>query len=159
MKLLVLFIILSVVNVILQTFKSLATVKCGRVGAAVVNATAYGLYTVVLVYTNADFPLWEKVLVTALCNLVGVFIVKTIEEKARKEKLWKVEATIKGTENAGLVIDYLINNKIGYTVFETHFEDRSVFNIYCPTKEVSAKVKKILEATNAKYFVTESKSL
>ena len=158
MKLLVLFIILSVVNVILQTFKSLATVKCGRVGASVVNATAYGLYTVVLVYTNADFPLWEKVLVTAVCNLVGVYIVKAIEEKARKDKLWKVETTV-NCDDTFKVRLALRDAGLSYSVISTNTKERSVFNIYCPTKKESEKVKEILGNFDAKYFVTESKSL
>lgn len=158
MKLLVLFIVLSVVNVILQTFKSLATVKCGKVGAALVNATAYGLYTVVLVYTNADFPLWEKVLVTAVCNLVGVYIVKAIEEKARKDKLWKVETTV-NCDDTFKVRLALRDAGLSYSVISTNTKDRSVFNIYCPTKKESEKVKGILGNFDAKYFVTESKSL
>ena len=158
MKLLVLFIVLSVVNVILQTFKSLATVKCGKVGAALVNATAYGLYTVVLVYTNADFPLWEKVLVTAICNLVGVYIVKAIEEKARKDKLWKVETTV-NCDDTFKVRLALRDAGLSYSVISTNTKDRSVFNIYCPTKKESEKVKEILGNFDAKYFVTESKSL
>ena len=158
MKLLVLFIVLSVVNVILQTFKSLATVKCGKVGAALVNATAYGLYTVVLVYTNADFPLWEKVLVTAVCNLVGVYIVKAIEEKARKDKLWKVETTVNSNDTFKVKLA-LRNAGLSYSVISTNTKDRSVFNIYCPTKKESEKVKEILGNFDAKYFVTESKSL
>ena len=158
MKLLVLFIVLSVVNVILQTFKSLATVKCGKVGAALVNATAYGLYTVVLVYTNADFPLWEKVLVTAICNLVGVYIVKAIEEKARKDKLWKVETTV-NCDDTFKVRLALRDAGLSYSVISTNTKDRSVFNIYCPTKKESEKVKEILSNFDAKYFVTESKSL
>ncbi len=158
MKLLILFIVLSVVNVILQTFKSLATVKCGKVGAALVNATAYGLYTVVLVYTNADFPLWEKVLVTAVCNLVGVYIVKAIEEKARKDKLWKVETTV-NCDDTFKVRLALRDAGLSYSVISTNTKDRSVFNIYCPTKKESEKVKEILGNFDAKYFVTESKSL
>ncbi len=158
MNLLILFIVLSVVNVILQTFKSLATVKCGRVGASLVNATAYGLYTVVLVYTNADFPLWEKVLVTALCNLVGVFIVKTIEEKIRKDKLWKVEATLP-VDNAIKARVALRNAKLSYSTLNTSTKERVIFNIYCPTKKESEKAKIILTKYNAKYFVSESKSL
>jgi uncharacterized protein YebE (UPF0316 family) len=158
MKLLVLFIVLSVVNVILQTFKSLATVKCGKVGAALVNATAYGLYTVVLVYTNADFPLWEKVLVTAVCNLVGVYIVKAIEEKARKDKLWKVETTVNSDDTFNVRLA-LREAGLSYSVISTNTKDRSVFNIYCPTKKESEKVKEILGNFDAKYFVTESKSL
>ena len=158
MKLLILFIVLSVVNVILQTFKSLATVKCGKVGAALVNATAYGLYTVVLVYTNADFPLWEKVLVTAVCNLVGVYIVKAIEEKARKDKLWKVETTVNSDDTFKVRLA-LRDAGLSYSVISTNTKERSVFNIYCPTKKESEKVKEILGNFDAKYFVTESKSI
>ena len=45
MNLLLVFIILNIINVVLQTVKSLATVKCGKGVAAIVNALAYGLYT------------------------------------------------------------------------------------------------------------------
>ena len=45
MKLLILFIVMNIANVVIQTIKSLATVKCGKWGAAIVNAVAYGLYT------------------------------------------------------------------------------------------------------------------
>ena len=93
-KLLLTFIILNIVNVILQTVKSLCTVKCGKVVASVVNAVAYGLYTVVIIYTVCDLPLVTKALVVALCNLIGVFVVKLIEEKSRKDKLWLVKITI-----------------------------------------------------------------
>ena len=93
-KLLILFIILNVVNVIIQTVKSLATIKCGKTMAALVNAVAYGLYTVVVVYTVCDLPLWLKVVVVGVANLIGVYLVKLFEEKSRKDKLWKVEATV-----------------------------------------------------------------
>ena len=49
-KLLLVFIGLNIANVIIQTVKSIATVKCGKGVAAIVNAVAYGLYTVVTVY-------------------------------------------------------------------------------------------------------------
>ena len=50
MSLLTTFILLNILNVIIQTVKSLATVKCGKTVAALVNAVAYGLYTIVVVY-------------------------------------------------------------------------------------------------------------
>ena len=74
------FIILNIINVIIQTIKSIATVKCKKTIAAIVNAVAYGLYTVVVVYTVCDLPLICKVAVVALCNLIGVFFVKWLEE-------------------------------------------------------------------------------
>ena len=84
-KLLIIFITLNVVNVIIQTVKSIATIKCGKVMAALVNAIAYGLYTVVVVYTVCDLPLWLKVVVVGVANLIGVYVVKWGEEKSRKE--------------------------------------------------------------------------
>ena len=64
MKLLIIFIVLNIVNVIVQTFKSLATVKCGKTVASVVNAVAFGIYTVVLVYMNSalDISTWQPLL-------------------------------------------------------------------------------------------------
>ena len=44
-KLLIIFIVLNIFNVIIQTVKSIATVKCGKGAAALINAVAYGLYT------------------------------------------------------------------------------------------------------------------
>ena len=157
MKLLWLFIILNIVNVVLQTVKSIATIKCGKAVAALINAVAYGLYTVVVVYTVCDLNLWVKVAVVALANFIGVYVVKLIEEKARKDKLWKVEATIwtwhtkslhKDLDTANIPHNY-IDNVGEYTLF----------NVYCKTQEQSAKAKAILDMYSAKYFVSESKTL
>ena len=93
-KLLTIFICLNIANVIIQTIKSIATVKCGKGVAALVNAIAFGLYTVVTVYMLCDLPLALKAIIVALCNLVGVFVVKWGEEKARKDKMWLVKITI-----------------------------------------------------------------
>ena len=89
------YIIFNILNVIIQTVKSIVTIKCNKWVAAIVNAIAYGLYTYIVVLTASDIDLWFKIIVVALANLVGVFIVKWVEEKKRKEMLWKVEFTIK----------------------------------------------------------------
>lgn len=156
-RLLVTFIVLNIVNVIIQTVKSLATVKCGKSAAALVNAVAYGLYTVVLVYTVCDLPLWLKVIVVGLCNLVGVFVVKFAEEKARKDKLWKVEATVYEPYTESLHVD-LDKAEIPHN-YIANVGKYSVFNIYCETQEESKRVKGLLDYHNAKYFVSESKTL
>lgn len=157
MELLIIFIALNIVNVILQTVKSLATVKCGKVAAAIVNAVAYGLYTIVLVYTMCDLPLMWKASIVALCNFIGVYVVKLIEEKARKDKLWKVEATVPFEEWETL--DYNLTNHFIQHNYILLGEKYAVFNIYCPTQNDSKFAKKILDEHNAKYFVSESKTL
>ena len=156
-ELLIIFIALNIVNVIIQTVKSIATIKCGKTMAAVVNAIAYGLYTVVVVYTVCDLPLWLKVVVVGLCNLVGVFCVKWGEEKARKDKLWKVEATIYEPYKESL-IDALNKADLPFNYIEG-VGKYTLFNIYCETQKDSKAVKGLLDFHKAKYFVTESKSL
>ena len=134
MNLLFTFIVLNVVNVILQTAKSICTVKCGKFMAAVANAAAYGLYTIVIIYTVCDLPLWQKVLIVAGANFIGVFVVKAIEQKLEKEKLWKVEMAIpkKYTNDIPLIHDCFKHDGIenNYTLIGSHY----IFNCYCMTK-------------------------
>ena len=156
-KLLITFIILNIFNVIIQTVKSIATVKCGKSVASVVNAIAYGLYTIVTVYMLCDLDLWLKALIVALCNLVGVFVVKFFEEKARKDKLWKVEATVFNPYTESLH-EELNSANLSHNYIEG-VGKYSVFNIYCETQSDSAKAKEILDRHKAKYFVSETKIL
>lgn len=155
-KLFITFVILNIINVIIQTVKSLATVKCGKTVASIVNAVAYGLYTVVVVYTVCDLPLWLKVAVVGVANLIGVYVVKLVEEKSRKDKLWKVECTVPQENAYYLAIE--LKNQVPFNYIE-NVGKYAIFNIYCATQEQSATVKLILNEYNAKYFVTETKNL
>ena len=155
-ELLIIFIALNIVNVIIQTVKSLATVKCGKTVAALINAVAYGLYTVVVVYTVCDLDLWVKVAVVALANFIGVYVVKLIEEKARKDKLWKVEATV-APNKAGWLMDRLNEDGISWNYIDV--QKWVIFNIYCATQAESKKAREHLAKAEAKYFVSESKTL
>ena len=153
-QLLIFFIILNIFNVIIQTVKSLCTINCGKVVAALVNAVAYGLYTVVLIYTVCDLPLILKALVVALCNLIGVFVVKWIEEKLRKDRLWKIEMTVK-KEHAETVHFRLTNLMVPniYIIAGKW----AIFSCYCSDKNQSRLVLKIGEEYNAKTFASETK--
>lgn len=157
MKLLIIFILFNALNVIIQTIKSIATIKCSKTVAALVNAIAYGLYTYIVVLTVCDLPLWQKMLIVAVCNFVGVFVVKWVEEKARKDKLWKVEATIPYYLKDRVCTD-LKNEEIAFNYID-NIGNYVLFNIYCNTQQDSAKAKNILNYHKAKYFVSESKVL
>ena len=156
MNLLLTFILLNIANVIIQTIKSIATIKCGKTAAAIVNAVAYGLYTIVTVYMLCELPLWWKAGIVALGNLVGVWVVKYFEEKARKDKLWKVEVTIPASQ-AHWLIDEAEAEKIPFNYIDIN--KYYLFNFYCATQEDSRKVNVMLKAYDAKYFVSESKNL
>lgn len=152
------FIIFNVLNVVIQTIKSIATIKCGKTVAAVVNAVAYGLYTyIVVLMTDDTIPLYFRVCAVAIANLIGVFVVKYFEEKGRKDKLWKVEATVykSYTENLHKLLQL---RHISHNYIEG-VGQYVVFNIYCETQKQSQIAKILLEENNAKYFVSESKTL
>ena len=158
-KLLIIFIVLNIFNVIIQTVKSIATVKCGKVVAAVINAVAYGLYTIVTVYMLCELDLWLKAVIVAVANLIGVYVVKLLEEKARKDKLWKVEATLLNQnlgENDDCIIE-LRENNISFNYIDIN--KYLIINCFCVTQKESATVKSILDKHNAKYFVSETKIL
>ena len=156
-QLLVTFIIFNIINVIIQTVKSIATIKCGKTVAAFVNAVAYGLYTYIVMLTVCDLPLWIKVAVVGGANLIGVYVVKLIEEKSRKDRLWKVESSVLKEKASNLHHD-LVTAKVSHNYIE-NVGKYTVFNIYCPTQNESQKAKEILNKYDAKYFVSESKAL
>lgn len=157
MQLLIIFIIASIINVILQTAKSIITIKCGKTVSALINAVAYGYYSWVIVLTVCELDLWAKIVVTALANFVGVWIIKMIEEKRRKEKLWKVEATVL----RGYTQDLhraLVAADIPHNFLE-NVGKYTLFNVYCSTQQQSKKAKHIVSRYYAKYFVSETKIL
>lgn len=153
------FIALNIVNVVMQTLKTLFTVKGNKYTAALVNAITFGLYTVVIVYTVCELPLWEKVAIVAVCNFIGVFVVKAIEEKLQKDKLWKIEATVQLADFAKILNDCKIGNiSYNFTSVKNNEKKYYVFNFYCNTKKQSETVANWLKNLNCKYFVTEHKT-
>ena len=161
MEMLVIFIVLTILNVVIQTIKSIATIKCGKVVASLVNAVAYGLYTYVIFFTSCEgIDLHAKALITAFANLVGVYVVKFFEEKARKDKLWKVEATVQNMVHfTNYIQKECEKHFIPYSIINVENVNYVVFNFYCATQEKSRIVKQICDGCNAKYFVSESKTL
>ena len=150
------FVILNIVNVLIQTVKSIVTIKCGKGMASVVNALAYGLYTVVVVFMSADgLGLFWKAVIIGLANLIGVYIVKLCEEKARKDRLWKVELTVPTMYLDAVDYDLKAVPHSYIRLSDKH----TLFNFYCATQEESRKVKDIANQYGAKYFVAESKTL
>lgn len=151
------FIILNVVNVVIQTIKTIVTVNGTPFAAAVINAVTFAIYTVVVVFMNADgLGVFWKAVIIGVVNFIGVYVVKLIEVKNRKDKLWKVEATVP-REVALDLVRKLKANDLPYNYVDIN--KYYLFNVYCATQAQSAKVKEVLNLYNAKYFVSESKML
>lgn len=151
-KFIIIFSLLSLVNVVFATFKSLVTIKGGKWAAALSNAGYFAFYNIMLVFTVADFPMWVKCIITFGSNLIGVLLVKFIEEKSAKEKLWKFEATF--TKDDLEVIDHLLKG-IPHNYIEVG--KWVIFNIYCTNCGQSKYTTEVCKLYHGKYFVTETK--
>ena len=153
---LLVFVGLSIVNVVFSTIRSIVTINGSKAVASLISGGYFAFYNIMMIYTVADFPMWQKCVITFVCNVVGVWLVKWGEEKSRKDKLWKVEATIDKVEfetNKELLDLFKVPHNyidIGKYV---------ILNFYCATGKQSETVKSLLNEMNAKYFVAESKSL
>ena len=158
MTLLITFIVLSIINVIFSTVRSITTIKGSTLVASLVSGGYFAFYNIMLIYTVADFPMWEKCLITFICNVVGVWIVKFTEEKMRKDKLWKVELTVK-SHYADDLKTLLSKARIPYNNITTSDRVYTIFNIYCASQEQSSAVKELAKRFKAKYFASESKTL
>lgn len=156
---LLVFIVLNIVNVIIQTVKSIVTINGTPMSAAIINAITFAIYTVVVVFMNADgLGIIWKALIIGVVNFIGVYIVKWWEEKSRKDKVWKVEATFAHKEN--FIHNLKVWAEINHIAFNyIDIEKYYVVNFYALTKKESAIIKEFIVRFNGKYFVSESKTL
>lgn len=146
------FAILQVANVILSVMKSIIQVKGTKIMASVFNAVYFSLYVIIVMYMVADMNVWAKIAITFAANLIGTYIAMTILEKMRKDRLWKIEATI-GTSDAEILHKELSAISHSYIIIT---DKKTLFTFYCATKEESKKVRDALKKRNARYFVSEN---
>lgn len=162
LELLILFIVLTVLNVIIGSAKSIVTVKGTKLAAASLNAVAYAINTLAVFYTADDqLDLLPKIIIVTVTNFIGVYIVKFVEEKKTKDRLWKIECTVT-VELSETIERLLTNNKIPHKRMEGldyGTEQCTIFSIYAKTKEQSKRVKELLKNYKVKYFIVESQML
>lgn len=150
------FFILQLLNVILSTIKSVATVKAGFWTAALVNAGYYGFYTFIIkAIGDANFKKFFGIeisipsvviiaIITIITNLIGVYISLKILDRLRKDDLWLFKVTVKTSEYSYFIQD-LMREDLKYLIISNSWADRKPIEIYTYTKEESAKVMRILK--------------
>ena len=141
------------VNVGLQTFKSISTVQGGKFGAAASNALTYGFYTIILKQISS-YPLGISVLVMVTTNFIGVYAVKLLLEKTRKERLWKI-TVVTNQKNQLQMEEKLRYRNIEYVVFNLPESKKIVFDIYSNSEIESAYIKEILSNIGGRVSVVE----
>ena len=149
------FSLATLANVILSTMRSLLTIKCGKWVSSIINAICYGFYCWVVVLTASDnLDLWTKIIITAVCNFIGVWVVKWGEEKTAKDKMWKFELAIP-YGNATAAHENLQDMNIPHNF--VYVGSWCMFNCYCMTQKDSERAIEVAKLLDGKYSAYESK--
>lgn len=150
------YLIFQTIYVILNTLTSIFKVKSGKLIASISSAVCYAFYVYVLIYTMADFPDYIKATLTAVTNFVGVYVSMWLLERFRKDKLWKIEATIKANQ---LDLEWLVEKftvgNISFNMLMTWDNKEIIVNIYSKSQSQSKTIKSLLDQVNAKYTIYE----
>lgn len=146
------FTIATLLNVVLQTCKSVLTIRASRKVAALINAVAFGFYTVI-VKSIADIDLMVSVPITVVGNLVGVWFALWLMDKIKKDRLWRITVTVKAEDAKIDIENSLEKYNIGYNTIQCN--GRYVVDIFSYTQGESTLIKEILTKENVKYCVTE----
>ena len=153
---LLLYLVLPIVYVILNTVTNIAKIKCSKLIASLTSAVCYGFYVIVVVATASNQPIWVKMLLTAVTNVVGVYVGMWVMEKLRKDKLWKIEITIRDAIEAYQFENTLREKDISFNSVVCENND-IILNVYSKSQKESEIIKKALaEVTTAKYIIHQS---
>lgn len=150
MKMLIVFFVCSLINVILSTMKTLLMVRAGRNSAIAINAICYGFYTLV-VKQLASVDYMTAVIVTVITNIIGVWLSYVVLDKFKKDKLWRITVHLKTKKD----YDNCVLALAEYNIKCTPITNSNDIDIYSYTQEQSNIIKEILTNYKHKYFVQE----
>lgn len=151
------FVILNFINVLVNTARSLITIKGGKWLASIANSVCYGYYTVIIVITATyDMPLLIKCFAVAFVNFVGVFTIKFCEEKMQKEKLWIFRAVGITAINCKILVNHYEQSGVK-CYYNKIADDFYNIEIYSETSADSEKIIKGLDNLELKYYAVEAK--
>jgi hypothetical protein len=145
------FFVISLINVILSSTKSICTVRYGRGINVLANVVAYSFYTVVVKQT-ASLPLEITILSTALANALGVWLSYVILDHIQKDRLWKIEVVV--PKHYEVIIHEALDH-IPHDFIEVG--PKTLFNFYCSTKKETREVIEQCKKYDGRFFAVENK--
>ena len=153
------FFIIQLINVSLNTLKTIITARAKKFPAAVINAVTYGFYTLVLALTADISNLWINMAVTIVANIVSVYFSIAVLDRLRKDRLWEITATVQENDKILNVGKRLNESNISYNISKTQREHEAVYHIYSKSQKESKIIKQILVDNKAKYIVHEENKI
>lgn len=145
------FFIISLVNVILSSTKSICTVRYGRGINVITNVIAYSFYNVVVKQT-ASLPLETTIIATAIANALGVWLSYVVLDLLQKDRLWKIEVVVPKSYTNNL---HEALTDISHEYIEVG--PKTLFNFYCGTKAETKTVIDTCRQYDGRFFAAENK--
>ena len=154
----VVFAICQLINVALNTIKTIIMHKEEKISSSVINAITYGFHAIIVVMTAGSLPLITKMLIIFITNLIGVYGSMWVLDRFKKDKLWEITATV-DRQDLEEIRDYLNVCDIAhnYNLVDNYKNSKVVFRIYSETQKQSEEIKFILNKFGAKYIVHEER--
>ena len=160
----VVFFVCSLINVILNTLKTIIMHKEQKISSTIINAVTYGFYAIIVVMTASALDLWITILITIVANAIGVYGSMWVLERFKKDSLWEIVANIKLNEKElNDFQSYLIYHAVPFNLIKLYgvnILDGKIHytaHIYSENQFISGKVKELLDKYNAKYIVHEER--
>ena len=146
----IMFVGLSLINVVLGTMRSILTIKSTRFVAACINAVSFTFYNVV-VKMLTGYDMVTVAVVTFAANMAGVYIATWILAKAKKDKIWIFEAIIDDEIYCQNVF-YDMN----YVLLPIYNSNSFSLRIYARTQKESTTIIENFESEGIWYTAIES---
>ena len=154
----VVFFVCQLINVALNTAKTIIMHKEEKISSAIINALTFGFYSIIVVMTASALPLWITIIITIITNLIGVYASMWLLDRFKKDSLWEITATIKDDQHKlEYICDYLAKENIKFNILRTWDNKEMIFHIYSENQSQSVYIKKVLDGIGAKYIVHEEK--
>lgn len=152
-RLLIAFILGQLINVILSTLKSVLTVKGTKVSATLINTISYTINASIISVIGKVDDIIIVCIITAVSNMVGVYFSLWLIEKLRKDREWRISATVK-TEFFNMLIKELHDSNIEFITFNTSWPKRTPLDVFSTSKKESKKISEIFKKYNVKYTIS-----
>lgn len=155
----VVFFICQLINVALNTIKTIIMYKEEKISSSLINAITYGFYAIIVVMTASSLPLWLTIVITFITNLIGVYGSMWVLDRFKKDSLWEIVATVGCLDNERFYLIKVLNQEnISFNWFATdNNPNEYIFHIYSKNQKESQFIKKELDYVNAKYIVHEER--
>lgn len=155
----ILFFVCQLINVALNTAKTIIMHKEEKISSSLINAITFGFYAIIVVMTASALPLWITIVITVITNLIGVYLSMWILEKCKKDSLWEITATVLNDNNdIDYIIEKLEKENISFNMVWTFNQEEVIFHIYSKNQKESQIIKNLLDSmTYAKYIVHEER--